>query len=237
MSTEQLAQALLTGLGAAQELLEIKRKELGDDYSKTYGYWKAERELSAALAAHESFAKAHEAEKAQAVPNGRLFRKKPVVIEAFQMTVERRMDNSEWPDWLNNAWNKDEGQAGALFRQNTGATMPDMLCIQTLEGVHLVGWGDWIIRGVKGELYPCKPDIFAATYEPATAAPAAPASVSEAPVAVPLTDEDLRNALRQCPHDAVENLRVRWLYATDFAREIERECAARWGVKLEGGQE
>jgi hypothetical protein len=67
--------------------------------------------------------------------------------------------------------------------------------------------------------------------------PAAPASASEAPVAVPLTDEDLRNALRQCPHDAVENLRVRWLYATDFAREIERECAARWGVKLEGGQE
>jgi hypothetical protein len=54
MSTEQLAQALLTGLGAAQELLEIKRKELGDDYSKTYGYWKAERELSAALAAHEA---------------------------------------------------------------------------------------------------------------------------------------------------------------------------------------
>lgn len=39
--------------------------------------------------------------------------------------------------------------------------------VDTLEGGHLVCPGDWIIRGVKGELYPCKPDIFAATYEPA----------------------------------------------------------------------
>ena len=38
----------------------------------------------------------------------------------------------------------------------------------------------------------------------------------------PLTDEQMRDALRQCPHDAVENLRVRWLYAKDFARAIER---------------
>lgn len=38
---------------------------------------------------------------------------------------------------------------------------------------------------------------------------------------VPLTDEELRDALRQCPHDTIENLRVRWLYAKDFARAIE----------------
>lgn len=38
----------------------------------------------------------------------------------------------------------------------------------------------------------------------------------------PLTDEELREALRSCPHDTVENLRVRWLYAKDFARAIER---------------
>lgn len=95
------------------------------------------------------------------------FRKKPVVVEAFQMTAERRMDNSEWPNWLNEAWNKQESEPGALFRQNMDAEMPDLLCIKTLEGIHLVSWGDWIIRGVKGELYPCKPDIFEATYEPA----------------------------------------------------------------------
>ena len=41
--------------------------------------------------------------------------------------------------------------------------------IVTLEGDMLVGEGDWIIRGVKGEFYPCKPDIFAMTYEPAEA--------------------------------------------------------------------
>jgi hypothetical protein len=41
------------------------------------------------------------------------------------------------------------------------------LSIGTLEGQHLVLWGDWIIRGVAGEIYPCKPEIFAATYEPA----------------------------------------------------------------------
>jgi hypothetical protein len=93
------------------------------------------------------------------------YRKKPVVIEAFQMTEDRRMDNSEWPEWLNAAWNTDEGTPGALFRKDMDAPMPDTFCIQTLEGIHLVSWGDWIIRGVAGELYPCKPEIFAATYE------------------------------------------------------------------------
>jgi hypothetical protein len=93
------------------------------------------------------------------------FRKKPVVIEAFQLTEATRMDNSDWPEWLNKAWNKAEGEDGALFRQNMDAPLPDLLCIQTLEGVHLVQFGDWIIRGVKGELYPRKPEIFAATYD------------------------------------------------------------------------
>lgn len=41
------------------------------------------------------------------------------------------------------------------------------MVIPTLEGDHLANVGDWIIKGVKGEFYPCKPDIFAATYDPA----------------------------------------------------------------------
>jgi hypothetical protein len=90
------------------------------------------------------------------------YRKKPVVIEAFQMTEARRNDNSEWPQWLHQAWNM-EGE-GALFIDSDDPER-QRLCIGTLEGVHAVGWGDWIIRGVKGELYPCKPDIFEATYE------------------------------------------------------------------------
>jgi hypothetical protein len=43
---------------------------------------------------------------------------------------------------------------------------PAFMLIETLEGVMRAEVGDWIIRGVKGEFYPCKPDIFAATYEP-----------------------------------------------------------------------
>ncbi len=81
------------------------------------------------------------------------------------MTQERRMSNEDWPQWLHEAWNKKEGERGALLRQNMEAALPDLLCIWTLEGVHLVSWGDWIIRGVNGELYPCKPEIFEKTYE------------------------------------------------------------------------
>lgn len=96
------------------------------------------------------------------------YRKKPVVIEAFQMTKERREDNSEWPWWLCEAWQLDFNEEGSLscvdFPTSDGT---DKLQIRTLEGVHSIEWGDWIIRGVKGELYPCKPDIFAMTYEPA----------------------------------------------------------------------
>lgn len=89
------------------------------------------------------------------------FRKKPVVIEAFQMTEERRWGNADWPHWLHEAWNRGENEVGA-FRPSDGPDQPEIV---TLEGVMTVEWGDWIIRGVQGELYPCKPDIFEQTYE------------------------------------------------------------------------
>jgi len=96
------------------------------------------------------------------------YRKKPVVIEAFQMTEARRQDNSEWPEWLNIAWNTDHAKAGAMypfdFPYSDGK---DELLIVTLEGLHRVSFGDYIIKGVQGELYPCKPDIFELTYEAA----------------------------------------------------------------------
>lgn len=94
------------------------------------------------------------------------YRKKPVVIEAFQMTEERREDNSDWPSWLNEAWNKSSDEDGALYSvDHPNSNGKDMLLINTLEGPHLVQWNDFIIKGVKGELYPCKPDIFEMTYE------------------------------------------------------------------------
>ena len=99
------------------------------------------------------------------------FRKKPLVIEAFQMTEERRTNNADWPNWLHEAWMLDREAPGSLYPTEEG-TGDGRLSIGTLEGQHLVSWGDWIIQGVHGELYPCKPDIFAKTYEPAEASPA-----------------------------------------------------------------
>lgn len=94
------------------------------------------------------------------------YRKKPVVIEAFQMTPERRGNNVDWPEWLHKAWNMDFSTPGSVscedFPFSRGA---DRLVIKTLEGVMSVDWNDWIIQGVNGELYPCKPDIFQKTYE------------------------------------------------------------------------
>jgi len=97
------------------------------------------------------------------------YRKKPVVIQAFQMTKERRWDNSEWPTWLNQAWNKEPKEAGCVYCiDEDGLVGPgDRLVVTTLEGTHAIPFGDWIIKGVKGELYPCKPDIFALTYDAA----------------------------------------------------------------------
>ena len=80
-------------------------------------------------------------------------------IEAFKMTKERRADNSDWPYWMHLAWNTKRDTPGSLQPTiiNTG---DGTLSIVTLEGVHLVSWGDYIVKGVKGEIYPCKPNIF-----------------------------------------------------------------------------
>lgn len=87
------------------------------------------------------------------------YRKKPVVIEAFRFGFDK-------PD----LWWKDAVDAG-LARVVTPVAAPRYASIKTLEGTMTAQPGDWIIWGVKGELYPCKPDIFDATYEPAPAAP------------------------------------------------------------------
>ena len=101
------------------------------------------------------------------------FRKKPVVIEAFQMTVRLAESSADWPQWLQDANRKgpcEEGSMTKLSQLVTGET-GKLFKIMTLEGRHIVRDGDWIIQGVKGELYPCKPDIFSQTYESAEEAP------------------------------------------------------------------
>lgn len=86
------------------------------------------------------------------------YRKKPVVIEAFRWTGGP--DQTEDPAWIIAAI-----KAGTVRFQDAGTPAVAML-IDTLEGTHRADQGDYIIQGVKGELYPCKPDIFALTYEP-----------------------------------------------------------------------
>lgn len=80
------------------------------------------------------------------------FRKKPVVIEAFQLGKD------EHPLWFVNNPN-----CAIVERVQGLAVQAD---IRTLEGTMTANRGDYIIRGVKGEIYPCKPDIFAAVYDP-----------------------------------------------------------------------
>lgn len=90
------------------------------------------------------------------------YRKKPVVIEAFQITVETRNSNCDWPDWLHRAWQKEVKETGALYPMSKYV---DELSIFTLEGVQTVLMNDYIIQGVMGEIYPIKEDIFLMTYE------------------------------------------------------------------------
>lgn len=93
------------------------------------------------------------------------YRKKPIVIEAFQMTLKRRWDNSEWPEWLHMAWNSEAHTPGSLWIDPGDERRETLIC-GTLERALEISWDDWIIQGIQGEIYPCKPDIFEATYEP-----------------------------------------------------------------------
>lgn len=100
------------------------------------------------------------------------FRKKPVVIEATQW-----FKNGDHPMDCSHLSNGDmvEGSVVRYFRhplhqafqncEHCGEVFHDHGWIDTLEGGHIVCPSDWIITGVKGEHYPCKPDIFEMTYE------------------------------------------------------------------------
>jgi hypothetical protein len=86
------------------------------------------------------------------------YRKKPVAIDAFRLGIDYI------PDWFMDAITEN---TVILHGTSSGFDhVPDTNAdIYTLEGRHHANYGDYIIRGVKGEIYPCKPDIFAMTYE------------------------------------------------------------------------
>lgn len=86
------------------------------------------------------------------------YRKKPVVIEAFKFYVD------PMPDWF-----MDKVTENKAILRNCDYRRYDLseaYCeIETLEGTMIANGGDYIIRGVQGEIYPCKPDMFEQTYE------------------------------------------------------------------------
>ena len=97
--------------------------------------------------------------------------KKPIVIDAWQWFQNGDAGPDDVPD--NTGW---EGKIVRRYRNPTvkafsycprcECVMHDHGWIDTIEGGHTACIGDWIIRGIHGEYYPCKPDIFHATYEP-----------------------------------------------------------------------
>lgn len=114
------------------------------------------------------------------------YRKKPVLVEAVQF----HKDASPYPEGI--------CLCGVII---DGQSMPGAPHIHTPEGSNIVSDGDWIITGVKGERYPCKPDIFEITYEPA-----------DKPAKIICLDgfrtlEDFKNGLKQ--------LRPDWFSHTD----------------------
>lgn len=80
------------------------------------------------------------------------YRKKPVVIEAFRLGYDSE------PEWF-----KEDGMPYVGVEDDDGKL--SHILIDTLEGTMSAKRGDYIIKGVQGEVYPCKPDIFEATYE------------------------------------------------------------------------
>ncbi len=93
------------------------------------------------------------------------YRKKPVVIESVRWAGN---NHREMWDFLTGKTDDYISASGDNFYIDHTKVQGGLI-IKTLEGEHVASIGDYIIRGVKGEFYPCKPDIFEATYEPVEA--------------------------------------------------------------------
>lgn len=121
------------------------------------------------------------------------FRKKPRVVEAILCSEAMRLGNSDWwaqPKWLIAAYDR-----GGVVYTTEGIHLP------TLEGTMLARPEDWIICGVQGEVYPCKPDIFVETYEAVDdTAPSAPAQVRSAS-----SGSGILNAIRLACTNAIQD--------------------------------
>jgi len=89
------------------------------------------------------------------------YRKKPIVIDAFKYDGD--LINSVGKYYVPK-WAEEASENGVIFFHSTN-TSPSEMFIKTLEGEMMVTVGDYVIKGVNGEIYPCKPDIFEKTYD------------------------------------------------------------------------
>ena len=112
------------------------------------------------------------------------YRRKLADIKAFQMTKAHRENKGKWPNWLQEACRREPGKVGAIWPDDDECAYgdrysanrlwqmllryrwpsPKLLC-ETLEGTLKISLDDWIIQGIAGEVYPCKPDLFDRLYE------------------------------------------------------------------------
>lgn len=109
----------------------------------------------------------NEQDRVAALDGNISYTKRPVTIEARQFNGISAHDVYQWVEGFVGSFDVNDlsqpiPNAGVSIDAGTGE-----MVIATLEGLMRVSIQDWVIKGVKGEFYPCKPDIFAATYSPA----------------------------------------------------------------------
>ena len=155
------------------------------------------------------------------------FRKKPVVIEAVKFTEEYALDlfAKKVPPIF--------GQftpSGSYHLENKIVYNAHIL-IETLEGKMRCDIGDWIIKGVKGEFYPCKPDIFKATYELVVEGVAAHAEGQESTPKPEMTEEALAEFLNSA---LVEDFH---LEIPEKIKQLSRDICAHFRFPPSGGEE
>lgn len=91
------------------------------------------------------------------------YRKKPVIIEAVQLTKNNLLSENKpkLPVWFTEA--VKDGKIQVVVTEKIDNSL--YAIVHTLEGKMMANANDWIIKGIKGEFYPCKPDVFEQTYE------------------------------------------------------------------------
>lgn len=133
----------------------------------------------------------------------------PTIKEAFQLTRATRKCNADWPQWMHKAWSKDSKEPGALY-PTPDVSRKGTLSIMTLEGPHEVSFGDYIIQGIEGELYPCKPNIFEKSYQPLKSATPRPEQetfrIKVGLSSMPINISDIPPAIRQHIEDKISEL-------------------------------